>query len=73
MSKTIGITYLNTSKASDQIKDYICDKQPEKIEGCEMTYRITIKEAKENFKKLSSVYRLLRANNADQVLFYVLK
>lgn len=70
MSRTIKINDQNTSKASQQIKIYVVSKKPDKIRGSLFTYKITLAEVRQNFSKLSKVYRLLMVNNADQVLFY---
>ena len=70
MSKTIELNDLNTSTASQQIKDYILNKQADQIIDSLEIYKITLDEVKNNFNKLSRVYRLLRINEASQVLFY---
>ncbi len=70
MSKTIELNDLSTSKASEQIKNYILNKQADQIIDSLEIYKITLDEAKKNFNKLSKVYRLLRINKASQVLFY---
>lgn len=73
MSKTIEISDQNTSKASQQIKDYILHKQATVSAGSLEVYKITLEEVRQNFKKLSKVYRLLMISNADQVFFYTQK
>jgi hypothetical protein len=69
-NNTIELSDLNTSKASQQIKNYILNKQSTlSIDSLEV-YKITLDETRKNFSKLSKVYRLLRVNNANQVIFY---
>lgn len=73
MSKTIEISDQNTSKASQQIKDYILHKQATETLGSLEVYKITLAEVRKNFKKLSKVYRLLMISNADQIAFFTQK
>ena len=70
MTKTIELNDLNTSKASEQIKHYILHKEADQIIDSLEIYKISLNEVRQNFNKLSKVYRLLRLNNADQVIFY---
>ena len=70
MTKTIELNDLNTSTASEQIKDYILNKQAYQIIDSLEIYKISLNEVKQNFSKLSKVYRLLMKNNADQIIFY---
>ena len=70
MTKTIELNDLNTSTASEQIKNYILNKQADQIFDSLEIYKISLDEVKQNFGKLSKVYRLLRLNNADEVIFY---
>ena len=70
MTKTIELNDLNTSKASQQVKHYILNKQADQIIDSLEVYKISLDEVRQNFNKLSKVYRLLIKNNADQVIFY---
>lgn len=70
MPKTIELNDLNTSRASEQIKTYILNRTANLIIDNFEVYEITLDEVRNNFNKLSKVYRLLMTKNSNKVIFY---